>query len=118
MKIRDLAVTLSLFLPLPAWAQQDISSGKYMYSACKALSEDSSDVNAFAKGLCAGIIDTILESAEVLPGDFRFCTPEASTFGQAAHIVVSYMDEHPESMDKNFKDIAATALHAAWPCKN
>ncbi len=116
MRIKDLAVTLSLFLPLPAWAQQDISSGKYMYSACKAVSEKSSDGNAFAKGHCVGIIETILEFAEVLPDDFRFCTPEASTLGQAASIVVSYMDKHPESMDKNFKDLAATALHAAWPC--
>ncbi len=116
MKIKDLAVTLSLFLPLPAWAQQDISSGKYMYSACKAVSEESSDGNAFAKGHCVGIIETILEFSEVLPDNFRFCVPEAATLGQAAHIVVSYMDEHPGSMDKSFKDIAATALHAAWPC--
>jgi Rap1a immunity proteins len=116
VKIKDLAVILSLFLPLPAWAQQDISSGKYMYSACKAVSEESSDGNAFAKGRCVGIIETILEFAEGLPDDFRFCIPEASTLGQAASIVVSYMDDYPESMDKNFKDLAATALHAAWPC--
>ncbi len=116
MKIKDLAVTLSLFLPLPAWAQQDISSVKYLYSACKAVSEESSDRNALAKSHCVGLIEPVLEFAEVLPADVRFCTPQAFTIGQAARIVVSYMEKHPESMDKNFEDIAATALHAAWPC--
>lgn len=115
MKIRYLVLTLTLFLPLPALAETDVTSGNFMHEGCKGYINNSNKSN-FKQGICVGIITTIFYYRDFLPKSSRFCTPQDMTVEQSIRIVVSYMDKHPNRLNENFKDTAADALQDAWPC--
>jgi hypothetical protein len=61
---------------------------------------------------CVGLVEGL---AYARPG---ICTPPNVTRGQAVRVVVKYIDDRPQRLHEDFRELALEALRAAWPCKN
>jgi hypothetical protein len=94
----------------------DYSSGNFMLPHCKHFLADNYRYDVW-DGDCGGVISTLLFFDAVLPEGVRFCSPSGVSQNQAASVVVQYLDAHPEKRHLNFRGLAVTALHDAWPCK-
>jgi Rap1a immunity proteins len=68
----------------------------------------------FNQGTCAGIIQG---TTETLGAFGKVCTPQGSTHGQTAQVVVTYMRRHPETNQLLLSEITGRSLMQAWPCK-
>jgi hypothetical protein len=95
---------------------QDLTSGNGHYVACKSFADKSGGGDAFMRGVCAGTINALKNSGPFYPEPSRFCPPQASTVNQAAKVVVSYMDKHPEELHQSFLILAHQAMREVWPC--
>jgi hypothetical protein len=97
------------------FAAPDLNSANYVMTGCRSfLTRTPSNTmdDAFLKGRCVGIVDTV---AELTGG---VCHPAGATTGQSVRIVVKYIDDQPARLHETFSVLAREALQAAWPCKN
>jgi hypothetical protein len=68
-------------------------------------------VEAFNQGFCAGSISATFNLTN------KSCAPRGKiTQGQAARVVVAYMQRHPELLHKEISWLAEEAFSEAWPC--
>jgi hypothetical protein len=95
---------------------QDSPTGNDHYVSCKSFADKSKGGDPFMRGVCAGTINALKNSGPFYPVSSRFCPPKASTVNQAAKVVVSYMDKHPEELHQSFLILAHQAMREAWPC--
>ncbi|WP_448952998.1 Rap1a/Tai family immunity protein [Labrys neptuniae] len=102
-----------------AQADYDGPTGKKLYQGCKALADRSSG-DAFDKGLCAGIITGVSEAVlyKNIPEQLKLCAPEGVTGSQMAHVVLKWLDAHPEKLNMPLSTLVWLALNEAWPCTN
>ena len=93
---------------------EDLESANYIMPGCRSFTAEtlpsSAADDAFKRGQCLGIVDTIA----ALTADV--CHPPGVTSGQAVSVVVKYIDDRPARMHENFRLLAREALRAAWPC--
>jgi hypothetical protein len=102
-------------------AQSDsgTGTGNEMLPACKAFVElkETPLASSFKVGVCAGEIDALLGVAGGLNELMRFCPPPGVTRGQAARVVVNWMERTPEALHLPLGVLAIDAFRASWPCK-
>jgi hypothetical protein len=104
-----------------AIAKIDINSGNFLLPYCKAAisekrAEDLKAWDAAAVGRCEGLIEALRWVGSSIEGSNRFCPPEPSPIGQSLRVVILYMEQHPEQLHLDFKELALRALKQAWPC--
>jgi hypothetical protein len=97
-----------------ARAAENFSSGNYLLPHCKALIEGSS-FTAW-EGQCAGLISSLAWIGNDLPPNLRFCRPNEVTLIQQERVVVRYLEQHPEILHLDFRDLVIQAMRQAWPC--
>jgi len=98
-----------------ASAQEDITSANWIMPACRDYIMDNPRLdNPYRVGLCAGIITTIVYFGR---NHFGICFPWRANVGQAARVVVQYIDGRPARMHERFDELAIEALKSGWPCK-
>jgi hypothetical protein len=117
--LRWLRISIVLVtVPVVANAQGGKSGNEFL-PACKAFValKELSPASAFMVGACAGQIDALLSVASGLHDDMRFCAPPEVTGGQAARVVVNYMERTPELLHLPFGVLAIKAFRLSWPCK-
>ena len=71
---------------------------------------------AFCLGLMQGMLHMNNYYEYNQKGATLFCQPDGNTIGQAARIVVKYLQEHPEELHKRESMLAIEALRVAFPC--
>ena len=93
---------------------EDLQSANYIMPGCRSFTaqtpSSSAAYDAFARGQCLGIVDTIA----ALTADV--CHPAGVTSGQAVSVVVKYIDDRPARHNESFRVLAQEALREAWPC--
>jgi hypothetical protein len=94
-----------------AHGSPDTDSGNYMLKGCQEFMDDNFQGNRFNQGKCVGVIATIL-----ILGD-TVCQPQEAARGQAIMVVINSLERHPETLHRDFRDLAIDALAEAWPCK-
>jgi hypothetical protein len=83
--------------------------------ACRSF---TSPDGTFMQGYCAGLIEGLsFLSRGLPPREFRSCIPEGVTISQMTTVVVRWLEQHPQRGNENFKGLALTAFHDAWPCQ-
>jgi len=114
-----LGLITTCILAGPAFAEEGVgggnalmASGNALLASCRTVATTDNAYNA-SEGRCFGIIETLMRFGPAL----RFCHSDRATVGQGARVVVRYLDQHPEELHLNFKDLAVTAFSEAWPCK-
>lgn len=73
-------------------------------------------------GQCLGMVEGVRNTLTILntglPGDYRVCFPDDGiSNGQAARIVVKFLKEHPEILNKDSTFLSMLAFKQAYPCK-
>lgn len=110
----------AVFIPLAGANADAGSSGNQMIPGCRLLMDEKSLIRSVDDGMrvgeCAGVITTLYYVAKGLPSSARFCPPSSVTVGQAARVIVKYLDDKPELLHGDFRDLAIQALRRAWPC--
>ncbi len=130
MKKIVLVVIAALMLPLSNLALAD--DGNNLLSQCnvavdimdgKKLTADvQGGINAGNSMYCFGLMQGIISLNKLYEVPLRnnalFCTPHSNiTNGQAARIVVKYLQEHPEMLHEPDFAITINALIEAFPCQ-
>lgn len=101
-----------------ATAQEDISSGGGMITACRGMISDRFTPQLeIQKGYCAGVVSAVFSSALAFQPEYRFCPPVITT-KQAIRIVLKYMDDNPHQLHMPLYALAHFAFLKAYPCPN
>jgi hypothetical protein len=130
-------VLLVCLLTPKAYSQQSASyakDGNDLLARCQVLidladhkrtpSSDPARVIAEASNLswCAGFMQGITNTNLLYESYLKstnplFCLPASGiTNGQAARVVVKYLQDHPENLHREPMTVAAAALMNAFPC--
>jgi hypothetical protein len=116
-------VALSVLSAIPVRAETALQ----MQSWCKDITNVRITQNdhllmpqTFDNGFCWGAF-SVFEGLgrAVLPNKSRllgFCAPETSTRLQFIKVFLSYANQHPELVHRDFEQVAAWALINAFPC--
>ncbi|CRM39151.1 hypothetical protein BK634_03320 [Pseudomonas chlororaphis] len=97
-------------------------TGNEMAENCRAfLKEKTPRERYFNAGVCAGFVngvtDTLVLARIASPETIAICIPrEGFTMGQAARVLLKYLDDHPETLHENASMLALQAYRAAYPC--
>ena len=70
----------------------------------------------YNSGFCTGFIDGFLDLGPLLDKQLRFCSDPEVTIEQANHVLLKYLNEHPERTHENAYRLALQAFKEAWPC--
>lgn len=98
------------------------SDGNDLLKWCKNASSDTPEIqSSFTAGFCLGTMQTVGELTPFIndglgPG-FKICPPSEITNGQAARVVVKYIQQNPEKLHLNATTLTIMALQNAYPCK-
>jgi hypothetical protein len=81
-------------------------------SAIDALGHDSwkSHQESFDTGYCSGLVEGISYAST------HSCLPDGATVGQAVRVVVKYLNDHPEDLNLDERELVDVALGLAFPC--
>ena len=106
------------------WGQlAQADTGAEMAGHCRAfLSEKLAPEQSYGAGKCFGLVygvtDTLKTAHLVSPEAVSVCIPiEGFTMGQAARILLRYLDDHPETLNESSSTLAIKAFRRAYPCK-
>jgi hypothetical protein len=128
--VRIATAIIAALMLTPAIAEEtDVDSANYLMPGCREL-VNGGNPDDFRSGFCAGTITTLRILSDA--GRFRFlwgghsdersvalgfCIPPNASNGQAARIVVQYIDAQPARWNESFYMLAIEALGKAWPCQ-
>ena len=82
-------------------------SGERLYLAANG---DSTLFVAYVSG--------VIDAAPLMPvfNRARFCVPRGATSGQAAAVVLKYLEANPATLHLSAAYLVRLSLHDAWPC--
>jgi hypothetical protein len=111
MRLRLSAILLALAMTLQVQARaEDLTRADTVYRHCQARGM------TYESGVCLGMIVSLGYVAPLLPREVRSCPPTGATNGQMLRVVTQYIRARPSEQHKDFKELALSALRAAWPC--
>jgi hypothetical protein len=98
-------------------SQAEAENGYSMLPACQMLDDAVSHNRRTPE--CLGQVVGIaqLGNAATKTTDFPICKPSNVPLGQLVSVVLLYLRNHPEKLNKDFMYLVMAALRAAWPCK-
>ena len=124
-----IAIVAALLIDSQAYAQTDATSGRVYLPSCLAAADivqgkhPAADSDEMAKQLqkaaiCFGAVTAIMKLEPFFKPEFAACPPADSKVSSAQMVLVitDYLKKHPEQLQNNFHQLAATTLAAAWPC--
>ena len=106
-----LGVMAALTVSLPAEAAGEFKTGNEVKAGLEGwVSDDSTETvrDAVAFGYVIGVHDAL--SGTVV------CSGDNVTQGQVVQVVLKYMRQNPEVLDRSADRVITAALKAVWPC--
>jgi hypothetical protein len=97
-------------------AAEDTRSAAAMLPHCRAWL-DPSTRDAIG-GSCIGIVGTLSFVSRVLDEGLKFCHPSNLPPERMLGTVIEFVETHPERIQEDFRLLALTAMHNAWPCRD
>lgn len=124
-----LGIVAALLIETQAHAQSDPNSGKIYLPSCLAAADivqgkrpaaDSEDAAKQLKraAICFNAVTAIMNLEPLLKPEFAMCPPAGGkvSFAQMVLVITAHLKSHPEQLQNNFHQTAATALATTWPC--
>jgi len=106
-------LSILLLLSFCQTSYATITTGSELQEMCK--SDDQK-----AQGVCLGTISGISETTQIYQGmgyiPKIYCAKSMSRF-ELAEVIVSYLDDHPQILEKQAGVIFLTAMKEKFPCK-
>jgi len=106
-------------VPVYGSAEEKLLSGDVLLKHCEATLQEGAP-QSFEAGVCVGILQTLGYIQPLLDpkyGKAGYCPPQGLSSEQAARVVVTYLQSHPERRQEEGNTLALDALHQAFPCK-
>jgi Rap1a immunity proteins len=98
-------------------AAEDRESANFMLPGCRTFVSGHRTISeGYGVGACFGEFMVLAWAGRALPPELAYCLPERVTTGQMAQIVIRDLEKRPEVWHKDFIELAADALHRAFPC--
>ena len=96
-----------------------VDTGADAQRYCELLAEGSFHDSGQARsaGACEGMIETAMFFAPNLPSDVRGCPPALGSILESARVLLRYLDQNPDRLDKPGITLAFEAFRDAWPCQ-
>ncbi len=97
-------------------AQGEFLQGNDLYNLSREYKRNPRDPNRndFGEGVLLGFVIGVHDASK---GRF-FCPPsDKSTMTTLVDIVIEYLKEHPENINKTGNELVTAALKKAFPCK-
>lgn len=66
---------------------------------------------AWGAGICGGLVAGIGYASALV------CLPDGVTIGQQVRVVVKYLNDHPEQLQHDERNLIDVALASSFPCK-
>jgi hypothetical protein len=107
-----------LLLPLLLSAYPAIgkeATGLTMLGPCKSALHNG---NARLSWYCVGAIDTIRLMGNFYRDEYAFCPKKDVSTGEMIHVLVRFMQRHPQILPRNFVVIAMASFQTKWPCEH
>jgi hypothetical protein len=124
-----IVIVAALLIETQAHAQSEASSGRVYLPSCLAAADivqgkhpaaDSEDAAKQLKqaAICFGAVTAIMNLEPFFKPEFAVCPPADSkvSFAQMVLAITTHLKSHPEQLQNNFHQTAATALATTWPC--
>ena len=114
------AATMVCSTTVQAQPAGDDHSANAVYAGCKAFAagQKVSDYQIAMMGnYCSGIVHALTGITAYLTGGWQSCIPPSSNASQSTRVVLKFLDDHPERMHEDFRELALEAFHQAWPCR-
>jgi len=124
-----IAIVAALLIDTQAYAQIDATSARVYLPSCLAAADivqgkrPAADSEDAAKQLqkaaiCFGAITAIMKLEPFFKPELAACPPtdNKTSSAQMVLVITDYLKKHPEQLQNNFHQLAATTLAAAWPC--
>jgi Rap1a immunity proteins len=124
-----IGIVAALLIETQAHAQTDANSARVYYPSCLAAADivqgkhpaaDSEDAAKQLKqaAICFGAVTAIMNLEPFFKPEFAMCPPADSkvTSAQMVLAITAHLKKHPEQLQNNFHQLAATALATTWPC--
>ena len=67
-------------------------------------------------GQCVAVVATVLGMQPLLDPKDRFCADKL-TQPEAMHVLILYMNDHPEKLHLQLWEVALMAFRFVWPCQ-
>ena len=116
---RLLASIILLLISIPTAATVGSTDGNALLSDCTDLLREKSTGTAGSSG-CAGTIIGIAGTHNIFVNfknaEKYYCMPDTVDVGQAARVIVKFLNKHPESLHNDGVSLAIRALVLAFPC--
>jgi hypothetical protein len=99
---------------------RDDQSANGIFSGCKAFADGQPIRNpelGTMGNFCSGALHAISGISNLLPPEWRSCTPATSTARQLARVFLQYVEANPQRMHEDYRKLMLEAFHQAWPCK-
>jgi len=99
------------------------ADGKSLLKQCTSAEKfiNTNEITSeFDIGMCFGLLQGVRNTMQILAvdGSIKICMPKNGIDnGQATKVVVSYLKDHPESLDDNAVTLIMLAMIDAYPCK-
>ena len=119
----SLALTCALFMATPALAGNPPDSGNNLLEKCQGY---ESNWHTYDGGFCMGFLFGVVNQAQnrFNPAAGRkmgpplICLPSGVTFEQMRKIVVRWLNDRPEVLNKAGTYLVIQALQETYPCNN
>jgi hypothetical protein len=96
----------------------NVTRGNWLLTSCQFSAKSIDDPNFnengledFRDGYCRGLVQGVSDASP------RVCPGENVTHGQQVRVVVKYLQDHPEELDKLGSTLVDKALAKGFPCK-
>jgi hypothetical protein len=123
--IRLFSLLGTLILASPVGAQDnkqvDGASANYMLPFCKAWLmwvDEHKIPDTRLSGLCPGTVGALMWASSELKGTYATCIPSSVPNIQGVRVVVRFLEDNPQWLDRDFRVLAIAAFKLAWPCAN
>jgi hypothetical protein len=108
-----------MLLSISTVATVGSTDGNTLLNDCTDLLREKNTGTAGSSG-CAGTIIGIAGTHNIFVNfknaEEYYCMPDTIDVGQAARVIVKFLNEHPESLHNDGVSLAIMALVQAFPC--
>ncbi len=113
-----LSVCMFMFIAVAVCSPQDVTGGSWLFGSCQLAVKQMDDPHfvedhfeAYRDGYCRGLVHGVADASP------HVCPGEKVTYGQEVRVVVKYLQDHPEELDRPGSILAEKALAKGFPCE-
>lgn len=108
-RIAQVILASTAVLGFSGAASADDWTGNYLLSLCEGP-------HPFQAGVCVGFIAGVLQSNDLMRGEFRTCVPRGVSPKQAVDVLIKFLRQNPQQRHLPSLAVVQLAMLQEFPC--